>query len=109
MTQLKGFKFVTTLVLLFKKIENEDKTSYDTFYSNSKTEMIINDSDIDKLFQSDHTTIIAIKQKCLGKGSGWINDSVIDHTISVSKYNPLAGRSYIKFPEESDHPKKRIA
>ena len=106
MTQLKGFKFLTTLVLVFKKIENEDKTSYDTFYSSSKAEIIINDSDIDNLFQSVYTPIIAIKQRCSRKGSGWINDSVIDHTISMSKYNPLAGRSYIKFPEELDHPKK---
>ena len=26
--------------------------------------------------------------KCLGKGSGWITDSVIDHNINTSKYNP---------------------
>ena len=32
MTQLKGFKFVTTLVLVFKKIEGKDKTKYENFY-----------------------------------------------------------------------------
>ena len=36
LTQLKGFKFVATPVLEFKKIEKEDKTKYDIFYSNSK-------------------------------------------------------------------------
>ena len=30
----------------------------------------------------------------LGKGSGWIIDSVINHNLSISKYNPLAGSSY---------------
>ena len=30
--------------------------------------------------------------------SGWIIDSVIDHIISISKYNPLAGSSYVKLP-----------
>ena len=30
LTQVKCFKFVTTLVLVFKKIEREDKTKYDT-------------------------------------------------------------------------------
>ena len=30
-TQLKGFKFVTKLVLAFKKLERKDKTKYDTF------------------------------------------------------------------------------
>ena len=27
-------------------------------------------------------------KKSLGKGPGWIIDSVIDYTISISKYNP---------------------
>ena len=38
LTQLKGFKIVATLVLVFKKIESDDKTKYDTFDSHSKTE-----------------------------------------------------------------------
>ena len=41
-------------------------------------------------------------QKSSGKGSGRIIDSVIDQTISISKYNPLAGSSYIKLPKEED-------
>ena len=31
LTQLWGFKFVVTLVLVFKKIKNKDKTKYDNF------------------------------------------------------------------------------
>ena len=70
MTQLKGFKFVTTLILVFKKIESEDKTKLDYFYSSSKTGIIIiNESDIDDEFQSIYTTIITNIQKTLGKGS----------------------------------------
>ena len=45
--QLKRFKFVATFVLVFKKIESEDKTKYDNFYSNSKAEIIINESETD--------------------------------------------------------------
>ena len=51
-----------------------------------------------------------VKQtKILGKGSGWIIDSVIEHiehTITISKYNPLAGGSYIKLPKQLDHLRK---
>ena len=47
MSELKGFKYVTTLVLVFKKIECEGKTKYNTFYSSSKAELIINESDTD--------------------------------------------------------------
>ena len=76
MTQLKGFKFVATLVLVFKKIETKNKTKYDDFYSSTKAEIIINESDIDDVFQSVYTTIITNIKKSLGKGSGWIIDSV---------------------------------
>ena len=65
---------MTTLVLVFKKIESEDKTKYENFYSSSKAEIIINESDIDDVFRSIYTTIITNIQKSLGKGSGWIID-----------------------------------
>ena len=58
LTQLKGFKFMTTLVLVFKKIESEVKTKYDNFYSSSKAEIIINESDIDYVLQSVYITIL---------------------------------------------------
>ena len=82
-TQLKGFKFVTTLVLVFKKIEREDKTKYHNFYPSSNAEIMINESDIDDVFQSIYTTIISNIQKSLGKGSGWIIDAIIEHNISI--------------------------
>ena len=87
--QLKGFKFVTTLSLVLKKIESKDKTKYDDFYSSSKAEIIINDSDIDDAFQTIYGTFTSSIQKC----SGWIIDSFIDHTISILKYNCLTGSS----------------
>ena len=107
-TQLKGFKFVTTLVLVFKMIENKNKTKHDTFYSSSKAEIIINKGDIGNVFQSIYTTIIKTIQKPLGKGSGSIIDSVNDHTFSISNYNPLAGSSYTKLPNELDYPSKGL-
>ena len=72
MTQLKGFKFKTMLYSVLEKIESEGKTKYDTFYWNSKAELIINESDIDDTFQSNYTTIIPIIQKSLRKSLGWI-------------------------------------
>ena len=32
LTELRGFKFVTTLVLEFKKVERDDETAHTTFY-----------------------------------------------------------------------------
>ena len=57
---------MTTLVLVFKRIESEDKTKYNNFYSSSKAEILINESGIDDVFQSLIGT-----------------DSVIDHTIGI--------------------------
>ena len=74
---------MTTLVVVFKKIKSEDKAKYDTVSSNSKAKIIINESDIDDVFQSIYTAIITNIQISLGKGSGRIIDSVLDHTISI--------------------------
>ena len=95
-----------TPVLVFKKIKSDDETKNDSFYSNSKAEIIINESGIDDVFQSIYTTVISNIQRPLGKGSSWIIDSVIYHNISISKYNALAGSSYIRLPKELDYPKK---
>ena len=57
LTQLKGFKFVATLVLEFKKIQSDDKTKY-TFYSNSKAETIVNESEVDDVFELTYNTVI---------------------------------------------------
>ena len=35
-------------------------------------------------------------KKNLGEGSGWIIYWIIDHTMSISKDNPLAGFDYQK-------------
>ena len=50
---------------MFKKVESEDKTKYDNFYSSSKAEIIIND--IDDVFQSIYTTIIISNTKIFKK------------------------------------------
>ena len=60
------------------------------------------------MFKSIYTTIVANTQKSLKKDSGWIIDSIIDHNISISKYNLLAGSSYIKLLKKLDHPRKGL-
>ena len=99
---------MTTLVLVFKKKESEDKSKYDAFYSNSIAEIIINESNINEVFQSIYTITLSNIQKSLGKGSRWIIHSINDHTISISKYNPLDGSSYIRLPKELDCPRKGL-
>ena len=50
---------MTTLVLEFKKIQSDDKTRYNTFYSILKAEAIVHESKIDDIFESIYSTIIS--------------------------------------------------
>ena len=93
---------------MIKMIESDDKTKYDTFSSNTEAETIINEKDIDDIFESIYTTIISNIQKCLEKGSGWIIDLVVDHNIDILKYNRIAGSSYTKLRKELDHSRKGL-
>ena len=51
---------MTTLLLVLKKIESEDKTKHNNLYSSPKAEITVNESAID-VFQSIYTTIITYK------------------------------------------------
>ena len=64
-------------------MKSENKTLYIIFNSNSKAETIVNESDVDNVFESIYSTIISNIQKSLGQGSGWIIDSFIFPNISI--------------------------
>ena len=101
--KLKGFQFITTLVLEFKKIQSDDKILYSTFYLHSKPEAIINESDIGDVFKPFYSTVKSNIQKSLGQGLDWLIDSVKYININISRYNPFAGISYIQLQEILDH------
>ena len=86
-----------------------------------KAETIINENNIGDVVESVYGTIILNIQNLFEKAraalliqilfqtidiSKYNIDSVIDHAIIISKYNPIAGSSYIKLPTELNHPKK---
>ena len=105
---MREFTFLKALVLEFKKIKSEDATKFihSNFYLNSKAETIINKSNIDDEFESNHSTIISNKQKYLRKSSGWIINSVVNHTINILNSNHVAGSRYFKLLNElhNDYP-----
>ena len=53
-------------------------------------------------------SIILLYQIYKNLSSRLIIDSFIDHNINISKYNPLADSSYIKFAKELDNPRKGL-
>ena len=54
---------------------------YETFYSHSKAEIIVNEGDIDGIFESIYTKVISSIQNSLRKGSDWIINSVTEHSL----------------------------
>ena len=96
LSELRGFKFATTLVIGFKKIESDDATKYNTFYFNSN------------INESVYNTITSNIKKYIGNGLDRIIDSVVSLTINILTYNPLAGSSYIKLLKQLVHPRKGL-
>ena len=62
------------------------------FIHSQKQKHVNNESDIDDVFESIYITVIAN----------------LEDNINISKYNSLAGNSYIKLPKELDHPRKEL-
>ena len=58
LTDLKGFIFVTTLILEFQKNSRYNETKYSTFYLPSKAEKNINETDADDVFESIYSATI---------------------------------------------------
>ena len=54
---------------------------YENFYSHSKAEIIVNEGDIDGIFESIYTKVISSIQNSLRKGSDWIINSVTEHSL----------------------------
>ena len=106
LSQLKGFKAVTTLALVFEKLESEDKTKFDTFYLNSKAETIINESDIYDVFQSIYTKIISNIQKSLGKAQAGL--TIQSLTIILVFQSIILSKKHLKLPKELDHPRRGL-
>ena len=85
---------MATLAIEFKKTESDDAAKSVTFYSESKSEKIIDESHLEDVFQSIYCTIISKIQK------------YIDDNFNILKYNRLAYNSYIKLLKELNHTKK---
>ena len=87
---------MTVLFLVFKKIESKDNTKCDIFYSTSKAEIIIDESEIENAFKSIYITVTTNIQKYLEKCSGWIIVSFINHNICNFKFQFLRWKQLYK-------------
>ena len=87
---------------------DKNETKDNNFYSHSKAETIIHDSEIDNVFQSIYRTILTKTRKYQAEGSGWVIDLVTKQNINISKYKPLSGSTYIKLTKKLNHSRKGL-
>ena len=110
---MKGFKFIETLEVMFEKDTIDSKTGkhvsiYKTAFFNGKAKTITKPNDIEPELSMYRQEILNVIDKWVSEGSGWVIDRIDSHYINVTTYKPLHGSSYIELPTELRNPKKGL-
>ena len=122
LNEMKGLKFVETLVVRFEKMGGLDidsklneimiiaKTKAGTnqqqlsiiknAHFNSKTQTITNNQEVIESLELSKEHILNKIAQWVSEGSGWTIQSVDNHYINTVKYQPMNGPSYIELPPE---------
>ena len=107
LNEMKGFKFVETLKVTFKKL-TDGETVYRSAYFNSSAQTIINQTEINNSLQMSKQQILNKIAEWISQGSGWTIKSVDSHYLNIVKYKPMSGSSYIQLPSELGNGKKGL-
>ena len=95
---MKGFKFIETLKVMFEKDTINSKTGkgvsiYKTAFFNGKAKIITKVDDIEPELNMSRQELINVIDKWVSEGSGWVIDRIDSHYINVTLYKPLNGSS----------------
>ena len=110
---MKGFKFIETLEVMFEKDTIDSKTgkhvsTFKMAFFNGKAKTITKVNDIEHELSMSRQEILNVIDKWVSEGSGWVIDSINNHYINVTTNKPLHGSSYIELPTELRNPKKGL-
>ena len=110
---MKGFFFIETLEVTFKKDTIDSKTGkcvsiYKTAFFNDKAKIVTKVDDIEPEIKMSRQEILNVIDTWVSEGSGWVIDRIDSHYLNVTLYKPLNGSSYIKLPLELRNPKKGL-
>ena len=111
---MKGFKFIQTLEVMFVKMITTDsinKTTvqiYKKAFFNSKAKTVTKASDIEHELSMSRQEILKTIEEWVSEGSGWAINHINSHYINITLYKPLNGSSYIELPTELRNPKKGL-
>ena len=105
LTEIKGFKYQTTLKVLLSKYKENTEREFAPVYFNSTTKTVIGPKDsLDRSFQEIFNRIV----NWISEKSGWVIESIDGKYISVSIYTPLSGSSCIELPHKLRNSKKGL-
>ena len=95
---MKGFKFIETLEVMFEKDTIDSKTGkrisiYKTAFFNGKAKTITKVDDIEPELNMSRQDILNVIDKWVSEGSEWVIDRIDSHYINVTLYKPLNGSS----------------
>ena len=77
-----------------------------TIYFNSKVKTIVAEREIVEAVNRSVEEIVTHMEMWVGEGSGWTLKSIDGHYVSVAKYDPLRGSSYVELPKKLQHSMK---
>ena len=99
LANMNGLKFLESLKVTLTKISDGETISRTiAFFSTPQT--IINNTEIRVALEATQQIILNKIAIWISEGSGWTIKSVDHHYLNVVQYQPLAGSSYIKMPED---------
>ena len=99
MLENRGIKFQVNLSVLMKKEDSDGNLIFNQPQFNSFNQTIINEFEIQSALDKADELIKERIAKWVTLGSGWIIDEVKNHYVSIVKYDPLSGSSYIPLPK----------
>ena len=110
---MKGFKFIETLKVMFEKDTIDSKTGkrvsiYKTAFFNGKAKTITKANNIEHELSMSRQEIMNAIDKWVSEGLGMVIDSINNHYINVTTYKPLHGSSYIELPIEFQNSAKGL-
>ena len=83
-----------------KKEDMDGNIIYDTPYFNCNIFTITNKYEIQIALDKAHEEITKRAAQWFSKGSGWVVEEIQQHHVSIVKYTPLRGSSYLPLPKE---------
>ena len=96
----KGIVWFVGISIKFSKLTVEGATTYHEGFFRSKNVVTTIAFQLKDQLAEAYQKIYASFEAFMREGSGWCLESIVELSINVAKYAPLAGNSYIPTPKE---------